>query len=288
MPREQLEPVCERLCAKREHIHFNDNNFLSLRDLGALLGFGVNYDEETNTAEITANNDRLPFADASVTVLTPKLDGEYVNVTMYEDTYCSDPSRPQDQRISIYVPENATADSPIMFYVSNTGWMSDAYENRYQVFSYGYGTTLDQWTFEMYTGYLGDYHSNDDTDKIGTALVEGYVIVSYGGRSRIDEETDAGNIGHSPATMTDTKAAIRYLRYNSDILPAGDTDKIVVTGGSGGGALSTVIAASGNSSDYYESLYKIGAAGIVKDSSGATPAQTASATTRMLLSPIAP
>lgn len=62
--------------------------------------------------------------------------------------------------------------------------------------------------------------------------------------------------------MTDTKAAIRYLRHNRKALSAGDPDKIFVTGTSGGGALSTLIAASGNSPDYFPSLHEIGAAGI--------------------------
>ena len=61
---------------------------------------------------------------------------------------------------------------------------------------------------------------------------------------------------------------IRYLRYNADLLPAGDPEKIVITGTSGGGALSTIISASGNSPDYFRSLYEIGAAGIEQNADG--------------------
>lgn len=75
----------------------------------------------------------------------------------------------------------------------------------------------------------------------------------------------------SPAVMTDTKAAIRYLRYNSNLYATGksdifigNTDYIFVTGTSGGGGLTAVIAATGNNSDYFQSLYEIGAAGISK------------------------
>ncbi|MCD8100370.1 MAG: S-layer homology domain-containing protein, partial [Oscillospiraceae bacterium] len=186
-------------------------------------------------------------ADATVTTLTVYVDDEELNVTMYEDCYVANPNREEDQLISIYIPENATPDSPIMFYVNNSGWQSNAYSSRTQVKD------------------GSEYSSTSDSDKVGVALSEGYVIVSYGARSRNNGTTTVGDeelyLGHSPATMTDTKAAIRYLRYNADVLNL-NTDAIVVTGTSGGGALSTVIAASGNSSDFYESLYEIGAAGI--------------------------
>ncbi len=62
--------------------------------------------------------------------------------------------------------------------------------------------------------------------------------------------------------------SIEGMNYTGVPLPAGDTEKIFITGTSGGGALSTVIAASGNSPDYYEGLYEIGAAGIVKAKDG--------------------
>ena len=93
------------------------------------------------------------------------------------------------------------------------------------------------------------------------------VVVSYGARSRGDKSEEDGYLGHSPATMTDTKAAIRFVRYNYDVAGGllagkGNPDYMVVTGTSGGGALSSVLAASGNSPDYFPSLYEIGAAGI--------------------------
>ncbi|MCD8155475.1 MAG: hypothetical protein LUF78_12490 [Clostridiales bacterium] len=216
--------------------------------------------DAVSTAEdaSSAATDALSLSDATVTEIHPLVDGESMSVTWYEDVYMAYPNREEDQLISIYVPENATADSPIIFCVNNAGWQADSYTSRTKVL----GT-------EEETEDVGDYSSTSDTDKVGKALSEGYVIVSYGCRSRANEATEDGEYqGHSPATITDTKAAIRYLRYNADLLPAGNTDKIVITGTSGGGALSSVIAASANSSDYYESLYEIGAAGIELDADG--------------------
>lgn len=199
---------------------------------------------------LTASNGKaesIDFKSAEKTVLTVSVDGQPVKVDWYVDNYVRYPNRPQDQLINVYIPENATKNSPIIFYVNNGGWIANSYPDR---------TLVDG------TDYNGTY------DRVGVALKEGYVVVSYGCRSRADEPVDGRYLGHSPATMTDTKAAIRYLRHNRKSIPAGDVEKIFITGTSGGGALSTVVAASGNSPDYFPSLYEIGAAGVELDKSG--------------------
>lgn len=194
-----------------------------------------------------SKGESIALKSAQKTVLNVSVDGTPVKVTRYVDNYVTQPNRPQDQLINIYVPETATKASPILFYVNNAGWQANTYPEN---------------TIADGQDYDGSNH------KVGVALKEGYVVVSYGGRSRANGLTDGKYMGHSPAIMVDTKAAIRYLRFNRKSLPAGDTEKIFVTGTSGGGALSTVIAASGNSPDYFEDLYEIGAAGIVKAKDG--------------------
>lgn len=222
------------------------SNFFKLRDLGNVLGFGVSYDEATRTVAVDSDT-ALSFADATSTTLTARVDGQAVNVTWYVDTYVAYPYQENNQKINVYVPENATKDSPIILYVNNGGWMSNGYP----------------------TNTIEDGVDYDGTgNKVGVALKEGYVVISYGCRGRADAETELGYLGHSPATMTDTKAVIRYLRYNAAALPAGNTERIVITGTSGGGALSSVIAASGNSEDFLPSLYEIGAAGVTKNADG--------------------
>lgn len=77
----------------------------------------------------------------------------------------------------------------------------------------------------------------------------GMIVIFAGARGR-----DAG----APAGVTDFKAAIRYTRWNADLLP-GDMDSIFSLGMSGGGAQSAIIGASGNSSLYDPYLEAIGA-----------------------------
>lgn len=190
----------------------------------------------------------ISFRSSKKAVLNVTVDGQPVKVDWYVDNYVKYPDRPQDQLINIYIPEKATKYSPIMFYVNNGGWIANSYPDNTVVEGKDY---------------------NGTHDRVGVALKEGYVVVSYGCRSRADEPVDGRYLGHSPATMTDTKAAIRYLRYNSKSIPAGDVEKIFITGTSGGGALSTLVAASGNSPDFYPSLYEIGAAGVEMEKDGA-------------------
>jgi len=77
----------------------------------------------------------------------------------------------------------------------------------------------------------------------------GMIVIFAGARGR-----DAG----APAGVTDFKAAIRYTRYNKDLLP-GDMDSIFSLGMSGGGAQSALIGATGNSDLYDPYLEAIGA-----------------------------
>lgn len=185
----------------------------------------------------------IDFRNTTMTELNVTVDGQPVKVAWHKGTYLMHPNRPEDQLVNVYIPENATEKSPIILYVDNAGWLNNHYRS---------DTIIDG----------EDYCSTDEYEKVAVALKKGYVVVSYGCRSRGNAPEDDIYKGHSPATMTDTKAVVRYLRYNRKALPAGDTDRIFVTGISGGGALSTLIAASGNSPDFFESLHEVGAAGI--------------------------
>lgn len=95
------------------------------------------------------------------------------------------------------------------------------------------------------TGYSNSMGYGSISDYTG----EGMIVLFAGARGR-----DAG----APASVTDFKAAIRYARYNKDLLP-GDTDSIFSLGMSGGGAQSALIGASGNSGLYTPYLEAIGA-----------------------------
>ena len=93
----------------------------------------------------------------------------------------------------------------------------------------------------------------DSTSSVAYALSKGFVVVSAGSRGRTNLN------GKAPAALVDQKAAIRYLRFNKDVLP-GDMDKIIVNGTSSGGAIATLLGATGNSEDYSNDLDVMGAA----------------------------
>ena len=94
-----------------------------------------------------------------------------------------------------------------------------------------------------------DYSSSMGYGSISDYTNAGIIVIFAGARGR-----DAG----APAGVVDFKAAIRYTRYNKDLLP-GDTDSIFSLGMSGGGAQSALIGATGNSDLYAPYLEAIGA-----------------------------
>ena len=95
------------------------------------------------------------------------------------------------------------------------------------------------------TGYSSSMGYGSISDYTGA----GMIVLFAGARGR-----DAG----APAGVTDFKAAIRYARYNADLLP-GDMDSIFTLGMSGGGAQSALLGATGNSALYDPYLEAIGA-----------------------------
>ena len=104
-------------------------------------------------------------------------------------------------------------------------------------------------------------------DGIASYTQAGMIYLQPGIRGR-DNTTDSQGqevVGGAPWGVTDLKAAIRYVRYNKDVLP-GDTDKIVSFGHSGGGAQSAILGASGDSTPYNPYLEALGAA--MKDKEG--------------------
>jgi len=93
----------------------------------------------------------------------------------------------------------------------------------------------------------------------------GFVYVHAGLRGK-DSVGDSYS-GNAPWGVTDLKAAVRYLRYNADVLP-GDSTKVYVFGHSGGGAQSAVAGASGDSALFTPYLTALGAA--MTNAAGAT------------------
>lgn len=196
-------------------------------------------------------------SDNGKETLAVTLDGASFNVTHYWGWYANAHNSAQ-QKINIYVPQNATANSATYFKVNNAGWMMNSFP----------ASVIGGQAYT--TGNL-TYNTNTGNDSTAEVLKRGMIIVSYGARGRADAAVSGEYLGHSPAVMTDTKAAIRFLKYNMvyGSLP-GDPERIIITGMSGGGGLTTTVAAGGNSSDYFESLVGIGALGVTSSSGSYT------------------
>ena len=94
-------------------------------------------------------------------------------------------------------------------------------------------------------------------ESISEYMAAGFIYVHAGLRGK-DSNADS-YVGNAPWGVTDLKAAVRYLRYNSASLP-GSMDRIFVFGHSGGGAQSSVMGASGDSPLYTTYLEHLGAA----------------------------
>ncbi|WP_340012670.1 subtype B tannase [Paenibacillus sp. FSL H7-0690] len=101
--------------------------------------------------------------------------------------------------------------------------------------------------------------SSESPSAIAVALSKGYVVASPGARGRTTKDEKGVYTGKAPAAIVDLKAAVRYLRFNDDIMP-GDAEKIISNGTSAGGALSALLGATGNNAEYEPYLEAIGAA----------------------------
>ena len=100
-------------------------------------------------------------------------------------------------------------------------------------------------------------------ETISNFISQGIIYIYAGCRGRYNggEEYPAG----APWGVTDLKSAIRFLRYNSKLIP-GDLKKIYSFGMSGGGAQSCLMGITGNSQLFTEYLEENGAA--MKDADG--------------------
>lgn len=113
--------------------------------------------------------------------------------------------------------------------------------------------------------YVGGYaastaKSPSPADATGRALKEGYVVCipgSRGSNSTIVRDGQTIYTGTAPNGLLDLKAAVRYLRYNDDLIP-GSSELIFTDGTSAGGAMSSLLGATGNAKAYEPMLKKDG------------------------------
>jgi len=213
---------------------------------------------------VAAEDDPWSIDDATQITITATRAGEDpITVTVYEDTY----NTTNDFTLRILVPEGADPDAPIHYMTNNSWWI----RNEHKLIQLGAAVDGGKVAFNGEEGddvYADDVDSNDDAYAFN-ALKNGNVVVTAQLLGRIDLAT--GDYLHSPVTVADAKAVIRYLRYNADNLPAGDVEKIFVSGLSGGGALSSALGASGDAKEFLPYLYALGTAGVTYTGAGDGP-----------------
>ena len=171
--------------------------------------------------------------------------------------YCTNPASTDYNSLGIYVPANylsctSSSSSKYTCTVNSSGTVGSYQASTAPIVmpinTAGYSAQKGPTSYS-YSG-LSDY------------LKAGLIYVYAGCRGR--HEGESYNSG-APWGVTDLKAAIRYIRYNSDLIP-GDKDSIFSFGHSGGGAQSCLLGVTGDSALYTNYLTNIGAA--TQDSQG--------------------
>lgn len=174
--------------------------------------------------------------------------GEVVDYIAYEGiVYVSKPKSVEYQSMNIYIPKGYLEGETINGYTAKIApiFMPNA------VGGYMPGRAL--------TPVESDKMNGGGANSVLYALSRGYVVACPAVRGRTNE-VNGKYIGKAPAFIVDYKAAVRYLRFNRDSLPAGDPEKIISNGTSAGGALSSLLGVTGNAEEYEPYLKEIGAA----------------------------
>lgn len=224
------------------------------KTLAALLGVGVFtatvpnfYHCEAATMENFAQVYDLNFDATKGVQKTLTYNGQAVNFIAYENiVYVRNPKNVAAQSLSIYIPAAYLQGGTINGYTAKTAPI---------FIPNGVG------------GYMpGEIQPPTETDRMSkspnaalVALSRGLVVVSPAIRGRTTT-TDGVYVGKAPALIVDYKAAVRYLRYNQNRLPAGNTERIISNGTSAGGALSAALGSMGNAPEFEPYLREIGAA----------------------------
>ena len=171
--------------------------------------------------------------------------------------YCTKPVSTTHQSLGIYIPQE---------------YMTCTESNGYYTCSINTSGTKGSYTASNAplvmpvntSGYSAQKAPTSYSYSTVSSFIEKGIIYVYAGcRGRFEggESYAAG----APWGVTDLKAAIRFLRYNSNLIP-GDLNRIYSFGHSGGGAQSCLMGVTGNSELFKDYLNNIGAA--MKDSDG--------------------
>lgn len=191
----------------------------------------------------------LTFPAAKGTKESMALDNRQVSYYAWRDlVYVSHPQNADYEKMNIFIPSAYLEGKSVNGYTAKTApvFLPN------QVGGYMPGKAGDP----------KDTHTmgGNTSSTLLQALDRGYVVAAPAIRGRSTTDASGAYVGKAPALIVDYKAAVRYLRHNRKLLPAGDTEKIISNGTSAGGALSALLGSTGNSPDYEPYLRDIGAA----------------------------
>lgn len=205
------------------------------------------YADSTTTAQPQSNAAySLTFDPNTYTEKTFTLNGQAIHARAFENiVYVQHPVDTKYEQMNIYVPAEYYAGKSIGNYTAETAPIF--FPN-------------------MVGGYMPGEPGTPGLDRDGkspnaalVALSKGYVVAAPGARGRTTQGENGQYTGKAPACIVDLKAAVRYLRYNDNVMP-GDAEKLISNGTSAGGALSALLGATGNNPDYAPYLKALGAA----------------------------
>ena len=208
---------------------------------------GVNFCEARIMEEKIAPMYDLTFDASKGVEKSLMCNGKEINFIAYENiVYVANPKNAESQKLSIYIPAAYLHGGMINDYAAKTAPI---------FIPNGVG------------GYMpGEIQAPAESDRFSknpnaslVALSRGLVVVSPAIRGRTTV-TNCEYVGKAPALIVDYKAAVRYIRYNIDRIPAGNADKIISNGTSAGGALSAALGSMGNAPEFEPYLKEIGAA----------------------------
>ena len=195
---------------------------------------------------VTAKTYDLKFDKSIGKEYTKNCNGQAVDFYAYEGiVYVSKPVNVESQSMNIYIPKGYLEGKTINGYTAKTApiFMPNG------VGGYMPGKALTPIERDREGG----------ANAVLYALSKGYVVACPAIRGRTTV-TNGVYVGKAPAFIVDYKAAVRYLRFNRENLPAGDPEKIISNGTSAGGALSALLGVTGNAKEYEPYLQEIGAA----------------------------
>lgn len=250
-------------CTRRE--------FLALASMGAAAGLaGCTTTSQETTApagdstDATASVDLSEFESLALDSSAWRYDEDNDVYYQLGLTYCKSPATTTYESLAIFVPG-------AYFTAEENGSTYSCTINEKAVVG-GYTPATAPILMPINTGTLSPQASPTayGYDGLSPYLEAGciYVYAGFRGRSA-GYDTSSGTEdlfpGGSPWPAVDLKAAVRYLRYNADVLPC-DASRVFVFGFGAGGGLSAVMGSSGDSALFEPYLTSIGA--ITHDAEG--------------------